>query len=139
KWHMGADDSPRPGFDRWVSFKGQGAYENPVLNVDGKASKATGYITDLLNEHALNFVKAEHKKLFLLYLPHKAVHGPFRPAERHKDLYANDPIKAVPSINDSLEGKPAATRKLDDPPAKDQKKKKARPAEAAQNVGHVPE
>lgn len=24
KWHMGNDDAPRPGFDRWVSFRGQG-------------------------------------------------------------------------------------------------------------------
>src|SRR3954453_4363794 len=24
KWHMGSDDSRRPGFDHWVSFKGQG-------------------------------------------------------------------------------------------------------------------
>ena len=25
KWHMGGDsDAPRPGFDRWVSFRGQG-------------------------------------------------------------------------------------------------------------------
>src|SRR5437588_3195502 len=62
KWHMGTDDSPRPGFDRWVSFKGQGVYQNPVLNVDGTAAMAEGYITDLLNEHALNFVKQPHKK-----------------------------------------------------------------------------
>src|ERR1044071_5114957 len=26
KWHMGNDDRPRPGFDRWVRFKGQGTY-----------------------------------------------------------------------------------------------------------------
>ena len=36
KWHMGNDDSPRPGFDRWVSFKGQGSYLNPEINEDGK-------------------------------------------------------------------------------------------------------
>ena len=36
KWHMGHDvDDPRPGFDRWASFKGQGTYMNPTLNVDG--------------------------------------------------------------------------------------------------------
>ena len=29
KWHMGNDDTPRPGFDRWVSFKGQGTYLDP--------------------------------------------------------------------------------------------------------------
>ena len=39
KWHMGegdADDEPRPGFDRWVSFRGQGAYTDPLLNIDGE-------------------------------------------------------------------------------------------------------
>src|SRR5262249_17421289 len=36
KWHMGNDDAPRPGFDRWVSFRGQGRYDDPPLNVDGK-------------------------------------------------------------------------------------------------------
>ncbi len=30
KWHMGAaNDEPRPGFDYWVSFKGQGHYYPP--------------------------------------------------------------------------------------------------------------
>jgi arylsulfatase A-like enzyme len=32
KWHMGNDDRPRPGFDRWVSFKGQGTYLDPDIN-----------------------------------------------------------------------------------------------------------
>src|SRR5437762_9814452 len=109
KWHMGNDDSPRPGFDRWVSFRGQGVYEDPSINVDGKASKVSGYMTDILNEQALSFIKEEHKKPFVLYLAHKAVHGPFTPADRHKTLYANDPIKSAPSLTDSLEGKPAAT------------------------------
>ena len=31
KWHMGNDDKPRPGFDRWVSFKGQGTYRDPDM------------------------------------------------------------------------------------------------------------
>ena len=27
KWHIGdANDAPQPGFDRWVSFRGQGEY-----------------------------------------------------------------------------------------------------------------
>jgi arylsulfatase A-like enzyme len=43
KWHMGhEDDSARPGFDRWVSFVGQGVYFDPVLNIDGKTSQAKG-------------------------------------------------------------------------------------------------
>lgn len=49
KWHMGNDDKPRPGFDRWVSFKGQGTYRDPDINEDGKSVKPSGYITDILS------------------------------------------------------------------------------------------
>jgi arylsulfatase A-like enzyme len=113
KWHMGGDDSPRPGFDRWVSFKGQGVYASPMINVAGTASRVEGYMTDILNQHAVDFVKAEHKKPFVLYLAHKAVHGPFTPAERHQDLYSEDEFKPSPNLEDTLEGKLALTRKLD--------------------------
>jgi len=58
KWHMGNDDSPRPGFDHWVSFPGQGECIDPVLNVNGKSARTRGYITDLLTDHALTFLKA---------------------------------------------------------------------------------
>jgi N-acetylglucosamine-6-sulfatase len=55
KWYMGNDDSPRPGFDEWISFPGQGECINPVLNVNGKSGRVHGYITDLLNEHVCWF------------------------------------------------------------------------------------
>ena len=74
KWHMGNDDSPRPGFDRWVSFKGQGTYLDPDINEDGKAVKPTGYITDILNGYAVEFIRRRHDKPFLIYLAHKAIH-----------------------------------------------------------------
>jgi N-acetylglucosamine-6-sulfatase len=107
KWHMGNDDSPRPGFDRWVSFKGQGEYIDPQLNFDGVAKKTPGYITDLLNDEAVAFIgKQSREKPFLLYLSHKAVHGPFTPAERDRDRYQDDPITLRPSVSDDLTGKP---------------------------------
>lgn len=111
KWHMGNDDAPRPGFDKWVSFKGQGQYVDPDINVDGVAKKMTGgYITDILDEHAVEFVKKPHTKPFCLYLAHKAIHGPFTPAERHKDLYSDLEIKRTPNAADTNEGKPALLR-----------------------------
>ena len=110
KWHMGNNDSPRPGFDRWVSFKGQGVYHDPVINVDGEASKVDGYVTDILTSYALNFVKQKREKPFVLYLAHKAVHGPFTPAERHKDLFADAKLPLAPNHHDTLKGKPALAR-----------------------------
>ena len=60
KWHMGGDsDAPQPGFDRWVSFRGQGTYlpSTNGLNVDGKAVPQHGYITDELTDYALDWLK----------------------------------------------------------------------------------
>ncbi|WP_223818213.1 sulfatase [Mucilaginibacter rubeus] len=93
KWHMGNDDDfPRPGFNHWESFKGQGVYYNLTLNIDGKRVTYgdSTYITDLLTEHALGWLKNRNKsKPFFLYLSHKAVHAPMQPAKRHLGLYKN--------------------------------------------------
>jgi arylsulfatase A-like enzyme len=68
KWHMGTDDSPRPGFDYWVGIQGQGTFINPELNEDGKREKVSGYTTDIFTERAVGFLKRRHAKPFLLYL-----------------------------------------------------------------------
>ena len=90
KWHMGgATDEPRPGFDHWVSFRGQGSYYDPTLNVNGERSEFEGYTADILTDHALNWLEEQEQKdePFFMYLSHKSVHGPFRPAERHASTY----------------------------------------------------
>ncbi|MEK6262734.1 MAG: sulfatase [Planctomycetota bacterium] len=110
KWHIGDIDGPRPGFDRWVSFKSQGEYVDPTINADDKASKVSGYLTDILTEHAVEFIQRPRDKPFLLCLAHKAVHAPFIPAERHKHLFADVPIVRAPSAKDTWEGKPVLRR-----------------------------
>ena len=62
KWHMGNSGGPRPGYDKWVSFPGHGSIIDPVLNIDGKEAKHKGYITDLLNGHAVDFLKKKRDK-----------------------------------------------------------------------------
>jgi N-acetylglucosamine-6-sulfatase len=110
KWHVGDSDQPRPGFDRWISFVGQGDYVDPTLNLDGKAAKTTGYLTDILTDHAVEFINRPRDRPFLLYLAHKGIHAPFIPAKRHRDLFANIPIVRAPSAKDTLEGKPVVAR-----------------------------
>ena len=133
KWHMGNDEKPRPGFDRWVSFKGQGTYLNPDINEDGKDAKPAGYITDLLNGYAVEFIKRRHEKPFLVYLAHKAIHPEvtqnndgsvdlsqserFLPAERHKDLYAGKTIPRRPNAMRAPSGKPALERRIGNLPS----------------------
>ena len=102
KWHMGdQDDQPQKGFDHWVSFRGQGDYYNPTLNVDGKKIeyRDSAYITDVLTDHALSWLKdVDDEKPFFLYLSHKAVHADFNPAKRHRGTYSDIKIQFPPSM-----------------------------------------
>ncbi|MBI1374389.1 MAG: sulfatase-like hydrolase/transferase [Phycisphaera sp.] len=95
KWHMGHDnDDPRPGFDYWASFKGQGTYFDPELNVNGKHVQLKGYNTDVLTKVAMDWLAdgRDKSKPFFMYLSYKAVHYPFVPAPRHAGMYADKPI-----------------------------------------------
>jgi arylsulfatase A-like enzyme len=76
KWHMGNDATPRPGFDYWVSFQGQGKIIDPELFENGRLQKVSGYVTDLLTDRALGFIRQQRgvQRPFFLYLAHKAVH-----------------------------------------------------------------
>ncbi len=99
KWHMGGDsDEKRPGFDYWISFRGQGNYLSPnpnyTLNVDGKRVPQRGYITDEMTDYALEWIGRQQPgaKPFFLYLSHKAVHANFTPAPRHDGKLAGRPM-----------------------------------------------
>jgi arylsulfatase A-like enzyme len=102
KWHMGEqDDQPQKGFDHWVSFRGQGDYYNPTLNVDGQRveNRDSTYITDVLTDYAVNWLKdKDQSKPFFLYLSHKAVHADFSPAKRHAGSYKDVKIQYPPSM-----------------------------------------
>jgi N-acetylglucosamine-6-sulfatase len=114
KWHMGAEgDDPQPGFDRWVSFRGQGTYlpSRNGLNVDGKKVPQKGYITDELTDYALEWLNGLSKdQPYFIYLSHKAVHSEFIPAERHKGRYKD--AKFVPPPTMAAEGEMAQDRPM---------------------------
>ncbi len=100
KWHMGNDGKPRPGYDHWVSFDGHGRLNDPQLNENGRYTKHSGYITDIMNTMAVDFVRKKHDKPWSLFFAHKAVHPDaeqaadgtlsligYQPAARHENLY----------------------------------------------------
>lgn len=128
KWHMGNDDTARPGFDHWVGIKGQGTSFDPVLNVDGQRIKFTGHTTDVLNRQAVDIVHRKHSKPFCLYVAHKALHpeltqrddgsitdpkaARFLPTRRHSELYADAAIPRRLNVTDTLQSKPALSREI---------------------------
>ncbi len=112
KWHMNAStDAPRPGFDYWVSFRGQGVYEDPVLNENGQSVKRTGYITDILTDYAAQWLRGRGNEPFLLILSHKAPHDPFHPAPRHAGALPEAALPEPPNFEDSFLTKPAWQRR----------------------------
>lgn len=134
KWHMGNDDSPRPGFDRWVGMRGQGEALDPVLNIDGMRTPTTGYVTDLLTGFSIDFIEQERTVPFVLYLSHKALHpnifqgddgsaralegqpSGFVAAERHRGRYADAVVPRRPNAVEPVRGKPALQRQIGDLP-----------------------
>lgn len=104
KWHLFQSNSahPQPGFDHWVSFNGQGRYFGQNLNVNGKHVNHDEYITDLLTEYALDWIRnRDDDRPFFLFLSHKAVHNPFRPAPRHEGRYADAAIAPPETIDET--------------------------------------
>ena len=114
KWHMGNDPSPRPGYDTWISFRGQGTITDPVFWENGAEHKLSGYVTDLLNERAVEFVARRRRHPFALFFAHKAVHPDVQQKqdgsidastmqgyvlpERHKELYRGCTYPMRPSV-----------------------------------------
>jgi len=132
KWHMGNDPTPRPGYDYWVSFPGQGEIEDPELFEDGRLRKVDGYITDLLTERAIAFAARPRRRPFMLYIGHKAIHPQiaqrddgtvdvassrgFVPAPRHRGRYTGKAFKRRPNYGLSAAdraGKPVLAAALD--------------------------
>lgn len=107
KWHMGeGDDSPRPGFDYWVTHKGQGKYYDTTFNVNGERKTVAGYYTDRVTDMALDWLaNTGQDKPFALVVGHKAPHGPFVPEPRYAKRYDHVPFP-YPQSGFELDGKP---------------------------------
>ncbi|MDP4711725.1 MAG: sulfatase [Saprospiraceae bacterium] len=102
KWHMGEHkNDPRPGFDYWASFTGQGKYWNSVFNVNGQEETPADstYVTDAVTNYALDFLEnRDLSKPFFLYVSHKAVHAEFMADPDHLGRYAAEAPAYPPSM-----------------------------------------
>jgi N-acetylglucosamine-6-sulfatase len=126
KWHMGDTDAPQPGFDYWLSFRGQGSYwadghgtqrvvpqtSNDGYNINGRRVPQRGYITDELTDYALAWLSrrdggggagadSDASAPRFLYLSHKAIHSDFVPADRHRGRYDGKTIPLPATFADT--------------------------------------
>lgn len=106
KWHMGENnDEKRPGFDYFVSHKGQGKYYDTEFNINGKREVVKGYYTHIVTDFAIDWLKKPRNKPFLLMLGHKAPHSFYIPEPKYSNIFDNVEIK-YPDTAFHLDGKP---------------------------------
>ncbi len=90
KWHLGFKDEFNPvkrGFDEFFGellghcdYYGHDYYDGTYAMREGlEPVKREGYVTDLVNERAVKFIRERKGSPFFLYVPHLAVHAPFQP------------------------------------------------------------
>ncbi|MHC4623994.1 MAG: sulfatase family protein [Planctomycetota bacterium] len=88
KWHLKTDPT---GFDCWNVLPGQGDYFDPKMTEMGRKKQYTGYVTDVITDLALDFLKNRPKdKPFCLLYHHKAPHDMWEYDKKHAHLYRED-------------------------------------------------
>lgn len=123
KWHL---QSAPTGFDYSIILPDQGIYHNPILIEQGGHKRIDGYVTDIITERAIDFVRGRDKsKPFCLMCHHKAPHRSWEPDDKHKDLFEAD-LPLPETFDDDYKGRgPAAShaamRVLEDLTAEDVK------------------
>ena len=110
KWHLGDNYPFRPqdrGFDE-VLIHGGGAigntpdyfgndyFDDTYFHGD-QPEQSTGYCTDVWFDNVMRFMKgcAREDRPFFCYVPTNAAHGPWRVADKYKQLYESDTAKQV--------------------------------------------
>lgn len=93
KWHLGYKDEYNPtkhGFDEYFGellghsdYYTHAYYDGTYALRDGmEPVRVEGYLTDLINRRAVEFVRKHAAEPFFLYVPHLAVHCPYQPPGR---------------------------------------------------------
>jgi N-acetylglucosamine-6-sulfatase len=100
KYHMGEEnDEKRPGFDYFVTHKGQGKYFDTEFNVDGQRQTINGYYTHVVTDLAEKWIRGATAgdKPFLLMLGHKAPHSFYFPEPKYEHSFDNVKVEYPPS------------------------------------------
>jgi N-acetylglucosamine-6-sulfatase len=99
KWHMGEEnDGKRPGFDHFVTHKGQGKYFDTEFNFDGNDRRVVpGYYTTVVTDLALDWLGKPRTKPFMLMIGQKAPHSFYIPEPKYEHVFDDVTIEYPPS------------------------------------------
>ena len=108
KWHLGSDPT---GFDYWNILPGQGVYIDPQFIEMGVKKQVKGYVTDIITDMAIDYIKkCDKAKPFCLLYHHKAPHRSWVPDAKHADLYENDKLPVPATFNDDYSDRATPAR-----------------------------
>ena len=116
KWHLGHGGIHDPtGFDYWNVLPGQGLYHNPVMIEMGEETVREGYVTDLITDFSLDWLRQrDQDKPFCMMVHHKAPHRNWEPDDKHAGMYEEEDIPEPVTFNDDYanRAKAAAAAKM---------------------------
>jgi arylsulfatase A-like enzyme len=108
KWHLRSDPT---GFDYWNILPGQGVYHNPAMIEMGERKKYTGYVTDIITDHCINWLTNRGSdRPFCLMYQHKAPHRNWQPDKKHADMYKDVEIPLPDTFDDDYATRSDAAR-----------------------------
>lgn len=109
KWHLASDPT---GFHDWTILPGQGLYQDPVLIENGRSKTKKGYVTDIITDAAIRFIRRRDQP-FCLMLHHKAPHSRWEPAEKYKVLFDDRELPEPPTFDDDYSHRASAATHAD--------------------------
>lgn len=95
KWHLVSDPQ---GFDHWEVLPGQGVYFHPDFLTPSGRKNERGYVTEVITDKTVEWLRKEHSKPFFLLVGHKAPHRNWVPDFKHIDLFANREFPEPPTM-----------------------------------------
>ena len=108
KWHLKSEPT---GFDYWKILPGQGAYHDPVMFEMGQKQKLKGYVTDLITDAAINFIRnRDRERPFCLMCHHKAPHRNWQPDAAHAHMYDDADVPTPVTFDDDYSGRGTAAK-----------------------------
>jgi len=108
KWHLGSDPT---GFDEWIILPGQGVYFDPDFLTPEGRKKIPGYVTDVITDLSLDFLKRRPKdRPFFLMCHHKAPHRGWEPHPTHRAAFAKRTIPEPATLRDDYATRTDALR-----------------------------
>ena len=111
KWHLKTDPT---GFDYWNILPGQGVYYNPAMIEMGQRKNYTGYVTDIITDHALSWLKSRKaEKPFCLMYHHKAPHREWEPGPKYLTLYDDVTMPEPDNLFDDYSNRGRAAKEQD--------------------------